>query len=176
MQGERWFYQRGFGHLDKQGEQIPFRVERREADQKQSRRRKINHPKGWGAVGCWGTGCCVTSQISAVPQQSSWAMWRRAQTETHLEGTLLKSVRHKHKIHTSKQLHEKNRFDSVIAIPQSQQPSVHKAVPISSCLLKHTEDVKTVSQLVQGFRNGKWLEKQKHFYLVFAIFYLLTYA
>lgn len=41
-------------------------------------------------------------------------------------------VAQKQNSYLKKRLHEKNPLDSVIAIPQSRQPSVHKAVPISS--------------------------------------------
>lgn len=101
-------------------------------------------------------------------------LWRRAEgtdRDTRGGNFVKESVWHKHKIHSSKQLHEKNCFDSVIAIPQSQQPSVHKAVPISPSLLKHTEDVKTVGIISAGFQKLQMVGKEQaetYFYSVFS--------
>lgn len=62
-------------------------------------------------------------------------------------------------------------------MPQFQRPSVHKAVPISSRLMTHTEDVKTVSIISVGFQKlyiGAEKKVKPIFYLFFAVFYSLV--
>lgn len=146
------FYQCEFGHVNEWGESLLCWAETQRL--KQSRKRKISpFELGWsGMLGnrrLWD----LSEFSGPATEQLGYEKGQRARRDTLGENFVRESVWHKHKIHTSKQPHEYNRFDSVVAMPQFQRPSVHKAVPISSCLMTHTEDVKTVSIISVGFQN-----------------------